>query len=337
MRSAKGGKAPPFWVVAIEVPKGSEELFAAAFAKLSDTYSYFEAADGSSWQFEAILETEPDRAALEAHLFSASDAAGFSIPKLTIERLPDKDWLAENRKQFPPTVAGRFFIHGSYFEGRVPPGRIVLELDAGLAFGTGAHESTRGCLLALERLARRRCFRRPLDLGTGSGILSIGMAKLWRVPITSVDIDPVAVAVARANAQRNRVAKWVRPVVSNGLRARRLRGGTPYNLIVANILARPLERLAPALARARSRDGVLILSGILTEQTPGVLAAYRAQGLALERRLVVGRWATLVIGSAGPRRSVCEATAARSLERAPRERFLRPRCSAGSRCSRGAA
>jgi ribosomal protein L11 methyltransferase len=292
----------PLWVVALEVPKAAGDRVADALTGLSESCSWFETGRGTLWRFEALLGAEPDRAALESLLAETLRAASLSLPEVMIARLPDKDWLAENRKQFPPVSAGRFFVYGSFFEGRVPPGRVAVELDVGLAFGAGTHESTRGCLLALDRLARRRRFRRPLDLGCGSGILAIAMARLWRVPVETADIDPVAVAVARDNARRNRLARLVRPVVSRGLRTKRLRRAAPYDLIVANILARPLERLAPTLARAGTRAGTLVLSGILAVQTPGVIAAYRAQGRALKGRIRLGSWETLVLGKAGPRR-----------------------------------
>jgi len=203
------------------------------------------------------------------------------------------DWAAENRRQFPPMGVGRFFIYGSYFQGRMSAGRIAIKLDAGLAFGSGTHETTRGCLLAIDGLARRRKVRRPLDLGTGSGILAIAMAKLWRVPVVAADVDPVAVAVARANFRRNNIANLAASVVSDGLRDRALRSGRPYDLVVANILARPLERLAQDIASALARGGRAILSGILLDQMAGVLAAYRAQGMVAERRLRIGDWAVL--------------------------------------------
>lgn len=289
------------WAVTLEVPKEAGAVFAAAVAEQAGTFSWFDSADSAAWRFELLEPERPDRAALETRLALAAAAAGIARPALAIARLPDKDWLAENRGQFPPLSVGRFFIHGTYFQGRVPAGRIGLALDAGLAFGSGTHESTRGCLLAIDGLARGRRFHRPLDLGCGSGILALAIARRWGVPTVAADIDPVAVAVARANARRNGVARLVRPVVSDGLRARALRRSGPYDLIVANILARPLARLAPQMARLSARRGVVVLSGILAEQAAGVAAAYRAEGLAVRRRIQLGPWSTLVLGGAGPR------------------------------------
>ena len=287
------------WTVTLEVPMAAGGVFAAAVAELVETFSCFESAAGAAWRFELLAPERPDRAALEPRLALAAAAAGIAPPTWALARLPDKDWLAENRRQFPPVSVGRFFIHGAHFEGRLPAGRIGLALDAGLAFGSGSHESTQGCLLAIDRLARRRRFRTPLDLGCGSGVLALAMARLWRVRVAAADVDPTAVAVARANARRNSVARLVRPVESDGLRARALQRSGPYDLIVANILARPLARLAPQMARLSARRGVVVLSGILAEQTAGVSAAYRAQGLAVRRRLRIGRWLTLILGKAG--------------------------------------
>jgi ribosomal protein L11 methyltransferase len=292
--------APSIWVVAFEVPKPAAPAFDGILAEFGDTHTCFESgADGERWQFDVFVAgAEPSRVAIEAILGRAAQAAGIPLPKIAIAPLPETDWLAENRKAFPPVSAGRFFVYGSYFEGRVPPGRVGIALDAGLAFGSGSHESTRLCLQALDALGRRRRFRRPLDLGTGSGILAIAMARAWRVKVACADIDPVAVRVARANAQRNHVASWVRPVESDGLAARVLASQAPYDLIVANILARPLARMAPQLAQALTHGGRIVLSGILTEQAAGVMAAYRVQGLALKRRLDLGLWTALVLGSA---------------------------------------
>ena len=287
------------WTVTLEVPKAAGGVFAAAVAELVETFSCFESAEGAAWRFELLAPERPDRAALEPRLALAAAAAGIAPPAWALARIPDKDWLAENRRQFPPVSVGRFFIHGAHFEGRLPAGRIGLALDAGLAFGSGSHESTQGCLLAIDRLARRRRFRTPLDLGCGSGILALAMTRRWRTWIVAADIDPVAVAVARANARRNGVARLVRPVVSDGLRARALRKAAPYDLIVANVLARPLARLAPQMARVRAPCGVVVLSGILAEQAAGVVAAYRAEGLAVRRRIRLGPWSTLVLGKAG--------------------------------------
>ncbi|HLI12680.1 MAG TPA: 50S ribosomal protein L11 methyltransferase [Alphaproteobacteria bacterium] len=283
------------WTLAFEVPKEAGDLFAPLAAELTDAFTCFEAAEGSRWRFELLLAEAPDRATLNLQLALAAAVAGIPAPALVIEPLPQRDWLAENRRQFPPVEAGRFFVYGAYFTGDVSPGRIRILLDAGLAFGSGTHESTRGCLLALDRLARRRRFQRPLDLGCGSGILAIAMARLWRVTVTAADIDPVAIRVTAANARRNQVAPRVRAIISDGMKARRLRRRSGHDLIVANILARPLEKLAPRLAAALAPRGRLVLSGVLVEQAPSVIAAYRAQGLALTARIPVGSWATIIL------------------------------------------
>jgi len=286
---------PPIWIVAVEVPKAVGDFFADTLDKVAKTYSCFETADGDGWRFEAFFEAEPDRAALSSKLALASAAVGRVPPEVTVKRLPAIDWVAENRRRLSPIQVGQFFIHGSHFHHQVSAGRIVIQLDAGLAFGSGTHESTRGCLRAIGQLARRQKVARMLDLGTGSGILAIAMAKLWRAPVTAADIDPVAVAVARDNFRRNNVARLVRPIVSDGLRNRAFRCGRPYDLVVANILARPLERLAPDIANALARHGRAILSGILREQAGAVLAAYRTQGMIAERRIRVGDWTVLIL------------------------------------------
>jgi len=285
------------WTVSLEVPKAAGGAFDEAFAAIGEAYTCFNSGeDERNWRFEILLEGEaPARKALERLVARAAKRAGIARPEISIVRLPARNWLAENRTQFPPVAAGRFFVHGSYFKGPVPGGRIPLLLDAGLAFGSGTHESTRGCLLALSVLAQDRRARCPLDLGTGSGILAIAIARLWRVAVMAADIDPIAVDVARANVRRNGVARWVRPVVSDGLARRALRGRRRYDLIVANILARPLERMAPALARAAAPRAAIVLSGILTTQVPSVLSAYRSQGWALGRRIELGLWTTLVL------------------------------------------
>jgi len=294
----------PLWVVELEVPRAAGAVFADLLGGLADDFSCFESEGGASWRFAAYLERPPAEGELAARIALAAAAVGIAPPALTLGPLPARDWLAENRRQFPPVRAGRFFVHGTAFAGRVPPGCVALALDAGLAFGSGEHASTRGCLLALDRLwHRRRRVARSLDLGCGSGILALAMAKRWRGQVAAADIDPVAVAVARANARRNGVAAFVRAVRCDGAGRPVLGKGRRYDLILANILARPLARLAPALARARRRGGSVVLSGILASQAAGVVAAYRGQGLALARRITLGEWVTLVLGKSGaPRR-----------------------------------
>ncbi len=252
------------------------------------------------WRVEAYPREPLLDAALEVRLRLVAAAAGGSVVSIAEARLPERDWLSENRRAFPPLRIGRFFVHGSHWPGaqnqRPPAGAIAIEIDAATAFGTGEHPSTAGCLMALDLLARRRRFWRPLDIGTGSGVLAIAAAKRLHRPVLAGDIDPGSVRVAAHHARRNGLAGRVRAVRAAGLRHRAVRRA-PYDLVFANILARPLMLLARDVARALAPGGVVVLAGLLRRQEGGVVAAYRAQGLALERRLVIDGWSTLVMCS----------------------------------------
>lgn len=289
--------APVIWLMETVVPAPAAEALAEILSRYADAVTAFEEADAGQRRLSAYAEVAPDRAHIEAALAGAAARLGVAAPKLRVDRLPPTDWLAENRKSFPPIAAGRYTVLATHHPAPRSTGRIVLRLDAGPAFGSGSHETTRGCLIALDRLARARRFRRPLDLGCGSGILALAMARTWRRKVLAADIDPVAAAAARANARRNGLGGLVRAVVSDGFASRRVGRAAPFDLIVANILARPLCRMAPALAAALAAGGGVVLSGILRAQEAQVLAAYRAQGLRLRRCLVLGEWVTLVLTS----------------------------------------
>ena len=270
---------------------------AALLDEAAGAVSAFETSEADAlWRVEAYPRVPVLDAALEVRLRLAAAASGGRLINIAEERLPERDWLLENRRAFPPVRIGRFFIHGSHWQGRPPPGAIAIEIDAATAFGTGEHPSTAGVLLALDLLARHRRFRHPLDIGTGSGILAIAAAKLWQHRVLASDIDCASVRVAAHHVRRNGVAFRVRLVCAPGYRSRAVRGGR-YDLIVANILARPLALMARDLAGAMMPGGVAVLSGLLRRQEAQVVAAHRAQGLALARRLVIDGWSTLIMSS----------------------------------------
>ena len=196
-------------------------------------------------------------------LAAAAAAAHVPVPDVTIEPLPAVDWVAESQKARPPVRAGRFYVFGSHVAGPAPAGTIPIRIDANVAFGTGHHESTEGCLLALDALARTRRPVRPLDLGCGTGILAIAMAKLWPGPVMACDLDEDALRVTRDNAALNGVGSQIRAVRSDGLRGPRVARGGPYDLIVANILSEPLRRMAGDLVGALAPGGTVVLAGFL--------------------------------------------------------------------------
>jgi ribosomal protein L11 methyltransferase len=288
-------RAEGLWRVALAAPDAaSAAAVAEAFGDF-EAVSFFEDGKDGPWRVEGFAREKPERSPLLARLALVwIDLAG-TPPEPQWEKLPRQDWVGINQASFPPLAAGRFFIHGSHFHGRVPAGRLALEIDAATAFGTGEHATTRGCLLALDAMAPRAP-RRILDMGTGTGILALAAGKRWRRCVTARDIDPESVRVAAHNARRNGVAPLIAVGRSAGYRDRGIAKGAPYNLIVANILARPLERMARDLGRALAPGGIAVLSGLLSYQEPGVLAAHRLARLRLQQRVVIDGWSTLVIG-----------------------------------------
>jgi ribosomal protein L11 methyltransferase len=272
------------------------EAASAVFTLLdvsADAVSAFETSV-NEWQLEAYGQSPLLSAELGAQLALVTAAAGGTLAALVEERLPARDWLIDNQLSFPPLRVGRFFVYGSHHRGGVPPGAIGVAVDAATAFGTGEHPSTRGCLLALERLARRRRFRRPLDIGTGTGILSIAAAKLLCRKVLAGDIDPNAISVAHCNAARNGVGHLVQSRRAPGYRDQVIRRSR-YDLVLANILARPLAVMAADLARRLAPGGRAVLSGLLRSQEAIVLAPHRGCGIVLDHRLVIDGWSTLVM------------------------------------------
>lgn len=289
---------PFLWRVSFTARIDTAEGLAAAIEPYCFATSWFEGEpfpDRPTWRIEGWCTNEPDRGALTAATAAAAAALGIEAPRLTIDVVPARDWLAENRGAFPPLRLGRYLIHGSHIRDHGPAGYIRLRIDAGRAFGSGEHASTAGCLLALDRLARRQRFQSALDLGCGSGILALAIAKTWRTTVVAIDIDPDAVAVSRANARANGLAPLVRTAVGNGYDSLAVRAARPFDLIVANVLARPLARLAGALARHLAPGGFAILSGLIDEDSAWVATAHRAFGLGLVRRFSLGGWTTLVL------------------------------------------
>lgn len=248
----------------------------------------------TGWLAAAAVPDRPTLAAIATALAVAAAMAGIDPPALTVRAVGD-DWLAANREQFRPFRLGRFFIQGADAAEPPPPGLLPLTVDAGLAFGSGRHASTAGCLLALT--LRGVAGPRPslLDVGTGSGVLAIAAAKLWRAKVLATDIDAAAVAVASANVRRNGVADRVRLLVADGARHPAITAAAPYDLIVANILARPLIRLAPALAALGGAGTRLVLAGFVAADAARVAAAYAPHGYRRRRRIDGDGWTTLVL------------------------------------------
>ncbi len=280
------------------VPAPAAPLFEDTLAGFAEAVSRFEVAPGA-WRLQALFRRRPDKAKLARALAAAAASSGTIPPAVVEETLAERDWLAHNREQFPPVQAGRFFIARSHDGAEGHSGGVRLTLDAGPAFGSGTHESTRGCLLAIDRLASRRRFHRGLDLGCGSGILSLAMAAALRIPVVAADIDDWAVRTTQANVRANGLGHWVRVHKSNGFAALALRLPAPYDLIAANILARPLIAMAPAIARHLARPGYVILSGLLRTQEAALVAAYRSQGLRLAERIRIDVWSTLIFARGG--------------------------------------
>jgi ribosomal protein L11 methyltransferase len=256
------------------------------------------------WTVSLHFRDPPNETAVRALIGLA--AGSETANALVFERLGATDWVEASLQGLTPVAAGRFVVHGAHDRGRVAWSRIGIEIEAALAFGTGHHGTTRGCLVALDWLAKRRASgrgakARALDLGTGSGVLAIAAARALRRPVLASDNDPAAVRAARANARLNRTGALVEVIRADGFKARRFCARAPFDLIFANILLGPLKRMAASMARLAAANGCVILSGLLAAQANAALAAYRSHGLVLAHRIDRDGWVTLVLHARRPR------------------------------------
>jgi ribosomal protein L11 methyltransferase len=285
--------------IALTVPAAHLEIFEAALGSVCRAVSFYHDEDHDRWDLQAVKERGADEDQLGAAMAMAEAASGFT-PVVTRTLVPVGGWLAKTNLAFPEQHIGRrFVVRGTHIDAPDDSGRITLRLDAGMAFGTGEHHSTRGCLLALEHVVRSRRPARILDVGTGSGILAIAAAKIMRRPVLATDIDARATRVAAFNARLNGVSGLIRTQNSDGWESLTIRRRRPFDLVFANILARPLCGMAKTLAANLADGGTAILSGLLTSQANWVLSAHRRSGLVLEARIKDGAWTTLILRRPG--------------------------------------
>jgi len=259
---------------------------------LALTASAHENEETGEWVFEATCDSPPDLAGfVELARQTLGGTVEFSVSPID----PDFNWVAKSLEGLAPVIAGGFYVYGSHETGPIPGGLTAMQIDAAQAFGTGHHETTTGCLEAINLLLKRRKPRHMIDVGTGTGVLAIALAKRTRTPVIASDIDPISVTTTIANAEQNGVGKLIVAVEATGLTHPTISQNGPYDLIVANILAGPLMALAPAVGKAAEKGATIILSGILQHQARGVINAYARQGMTLTQKLQRKDWTTLML------------------------------------------
>lgn len=244
------------------------------------------------WQVQWLISRNPDPADTHARLNILAAVHGVVPETAVIEPVPDINWLEHSYRQFPPIIVGRFFIHGSHNTDPIPPGMTSLQIDAATAFGSGDHGTTAGCLLLMQALEERGFVpRQILDMGCGSGILSIGACQLWPAPVLAADIDPESVRVTAAHRAANKIGDQLTIRCGDGFTG--IDGH--YDLVIANILPQPLKTMAPDLIARLSAGGYVILSGMLADQVDGVMPHYTDAGLVIDTRLDRGEWSAVLL------------------------------------------
>ncbi|MGB0695750.1 MAG: 50S ribosomal protein L11 methyltransferase [Rhodospirillaceae bacterium] len=294
----------PIWKLSVTAPLEAVSAIEAVLEPHCSAVTWFEIQSGPEaeaglWKIEGMAEAPPTPADITPGIALAAAAFHIPEPSLFIEKLEGRDWLTENLLSFPPMQIGRFRVVGSHITDPAPSNLWPVLVDAATAFGSGDHPSTKGCLKALGILGRRRHVFRPrrvLDMGTGSGILSIAAARQWRgCRVMASDIDAESVRVARFNVARNGLGSQIRCAEGDGLAAAGVRSEGPYDLILANILARPLRSLAGPMLALSATGAYAILAGLLIRQENMVLEAWRAHGMVPVHRLHFDPWSTLIL------------------------------------------
>jgi ribosomal protein L11 methyltransferase len=256
----------------------------------------FERPDGR-WDVTVHFADAPDQALVREFV---GRAAGKTIAQgVSFDTIEANDWVKASLEDLVPVPAGRFVVHGQHDRARVPPNKLGIEIEAALAFGTGHHGTTRGCLLLLDHVLKAYRPRRVLDLGTGTGVLAISAAKALHIKVLASDIDPLSVKVAHDNARLNGSGDLVETIHATGFSAPEFAQRGPFDLVLANILANPLRQMATPMARHLASSALVILSGLLPHQAQGVIAAYRARGLVLKRHIRIEGWSSLLLQNAG--------------------------------------
>jgi ribosomal protein L11 methyltransferase len=252
---------------------------------------------GGRWDITVHFAQVPDETSIRELVAVA--AGGEVAKEIKFDTVESKDWVKATLEDLAPVRAGRFIVHGRHDRARVPPNKLGIEIEAALAFGTGHHGTTRGCLLLLDLALKARHPRRVLDLGTGTGVLAIAAAKALHGAVLASDIDSLSVGVARDNARLNQVGNLVQTIRATGFSAPQFKAHGPFDLVLANILANPLRQMATPMTRHLAPSASVILSGLLPSQASGVIAAYRARGLVLLRHLEIEGWSSLLMRKAG--------------------------------------
>jgi ribosomal protein L11 methyltransferase len=276
-----------------QTAKRVADLLTESFVEGEAAIAAFERPGDTCWDITVHFAEPPDQARVRELV---GLAAGDDVARhIAFDTVAPKDWVAASLADLVPVSAGRFVVHGRHHRASLAPNKIGIEIEAALAFGTGHHGTTRGCLLLLDHVLKAYQPRRVLDVGTGTGVLAIAAATALRLGVLGSDIDPQSVQVARDNARLNGSGNWVTAIHATGFSAPQFAQIGPFDLVLANILANPLRQMATAMARHLAPSALVILSGLLPHQAQGVIAAYRARGLVLERQLRIEGWSSLLM------------------------------------------
>jgi len=286
------------WQISLTATAGTFKAFELVLEPFCEAVSCFPIGDESIWQVTGFAREKPDKSVIESAVSILASSVSIPVPVVRISPVEERDWETESFANFPPIRVGRYYIYGSHETDDPPPGFISMCLNAGPAFGTGRHASTMGALWALDDLAKNHHVRRVhhvLDMGCGSGILAMAIAKTWHTKILASDIDPRAVSTCLENVRDNGLRAMISPCCANGYHAPGIARRSGYDLIVSNILANPLCKMAGDLSRHLAPGGIAVLGGFLVQDWRRVAMAHREWGLTFVRRYEIDDWQTLVV------------------------------------------